>query len=124
MFLEFEFRCEKVPSVNKTYKCNESGEVFKVIDVKRFQRDLAAYAFCKSRGIDISLLFVQKLKVELEFKVNNLRRDVDNMAKAVLDALQGVCFKNDAQIYKLTMIKAKSGDSVESVKVKIGIFDD
>lgn len=120
---EFTFKTEKIPSVNKTYKRNESGEVFKIPEVKCFQRDLASYAFYKTRGIDMSLLFTQKLQVELEFEVQNINRDIDNMAKAVLDALQGVCFKNDMQIYKLTIRKEKSVDSLEYVKVKIGVFN-
>lgn len=51
--------------------------------------------------------------------MQNLNRDIDNMVKATLDALQGICYKNDMQIYKLTMAKTKSQDSLEYVRVKI-----
>lgn len=115
--VEFEFKCEKIPSINNTYKQNKSGEVFKIANVKQYQRDLALYAFCFEK--QNAELFTQKIQVELEFKVQNLNRDIDNMAKATLDALQGICYKNDMQIYKLTMAKSKSQDSLEYVRVKI-----
>lgn len=118
--VKFEFKCEKIPSINNTYKCSRSGKVFKVPDVKQYQRDLSLYAFRFSKRN--AKLFTQKIQVELEFKVQNFNRDIDNMAKATLDALQGICYKNDMQIYKLTMIKTKSQDSLERVSVKISEF--
>lgn len=120
--LSFIFKTEKIPSVNKTYKRNEGGEVFKVEAVKQYQRDLSAFAFFYTRGNNA--LFTKKLQVDLEFKVQNLNRDIDNMAKSTLDALQGICYKNDLQIYKLTMLKTKSPDSLEYVSVKISEFQE
>lgn len=120
--LSFIFKAEEIPSVNQTYKRNESGEVFKIAAVKQYQRDLSAFAFFYTRGNNA--LFTKKLQVELEFKVQNLNRDIDNMAKSTLDALQGVCYKNDLQIYKLILTKAKSPDSLEYVGVKILEFQE
>ena len=42
------------------------------------------------------------------------RRDIDNCAKAVLDSLEGIAYKDDAQIHKLTMQKL-NGDTKKTV---------
>jgi len=46
------------------------------------------------------------------------RPDVDNLAKFVLDALQGVCYKDDSQIVHLEVTKAYGGE--DSVSLTLG----
>ena len=46
------------------------------------------------------------LKVELMFYLSNKRKvDCDNLSKLVLDALQGVVYKNDSSVVDLHIIK-------------------
>ena len=61
-----------------------------------------------------SIVFPPTYAVELKFYLNTPKYtsknagDVDNLAKAVLDALQGVIWLNDAQIIQLTLSKYPS----------------
>jgi len=44
------------------------------------------------------------------------RRDIDNILKALLDALQGLLYHNDNQIVHLEITKAEPGDGYVEVK--------
>ena len=63
----------------------------------------------------INYLFDKKLIVKLRLFLNQSyynRVDVDNVAKTVLDCMQGVIYKNDKQVIHLeaTKIKVHKGD--------------
>ena len=64
-------------------------------------------------------------KSEKELMLNNSinptkKPDIDNIVKIVLDAMNGVAFKDDIQITKLNVEKAYS--SSESVQIKISEY--
>lgn len=65
------------------------------------------------------LFLKEKLEIELVFGVKNKNRDLDNMIKATLDAMQGVLFKNDCQIYRLVVEKEISKKPYEYVLIDI-----
>ena len=44
--------------------------------------------------------------------------DLDNMAKAVLDALNGLAYKDDSQIYSLTLYKTYDDTPCTTVTIK------
>lgn len=91
----------------------------------RFTRSGHAYTPTKTATFEKSVRFlavVQRpqilegpLHVELDFAMAPPKRlknshpisrpDIDNLAKAICDALNGVCWKDDAQICKLTARK-------------------
>ena len=57
----------------------------------------------------------------LENKINPTKKpDIDNIVKIVLDAMNGVAFKDDIQITKLNVEKAYS--TKESIQVKISEY--
>ena len=48
-----------------------------------------------------------KLKVTVTFHVFDVRKDIDNLLKFFLGALQGVIFKNDAMIFEVVAKKIR-----------------
>lgn len=115
-----EFHCEKIPSINNTYVMGVNG-VFKNKDVKVYQTDLAY--FCQLHSKEYRDLFLkEKLEVNLVFGVKNKNRDLDNMVKSTLDAIQGICFRNDCQIYRLVVEKEITAKPYEYVLVNMKEF--
>lgn len=57
----------------------------------------------------------------LQNKINPTKKpDIDNIVKIILDAMNGIAFKDDIQITKLQIEKAYS--TSESVKIKISEY--
>ncbi len=117
MRLSFEFKTNKIPSVNHTYYMWKNG-VFKKKEVLIFQRDLSVLANAQAAIQDIRFFKNEQLEVVLTFGVKNIRRDLDNMLKPVLDALQGYIFKNDCQIVRLVCERQTSKKPYEFVLVE------
>ena len=44
-------------------------------------------------------------RLDVTFYRRTLNCDVDNLVKALMDALQGICYKNDSQIWELNAKK-------------------
>ncbi len=62
-------------------------------------------AYLKAGGF----LFEGQVKMELVFALSNRRRrDADNMAKLVMDALNKVAYHDDNQVIELTIKKVRS----------------
>ncbi len=118
MRLSFEFKTNKIPSVNHTYSMGNNG-VFKEKEVLIFQRELSAFANAQARIQKASFFGNEQLEVVLTFGVKNMRRDLDNMLKPTLDALQGYIFKNDCQIVCLICEKQISKKPYEFVLVEV-----
>lgn len=114
--ISFEFKCMKIPTINSTYNRTING-IFKNKNVKEYQINLANYAFLLFKNKNN--LFTKELEINIIFKIQNFNRDLDNMIKSTLDALQGILFKNDSQIIKLVVEKQKSKDICEYVKIII-----
>ena len=70
-------------------------------------------AFEKDIPLSVTIAFVKKGKL-------TGKPDIDNCAKAVLDALKGVCYHDDSQIVHLTAGKINPGDG-EPIGVAIRI---
>jgi len=78
--------------------------------------------------VDISAFFevpksAKKSEKELmlENKINPTKKpDIDNIVKIILDAMNGIAFKDDIQITKLSVEKTYS--EKESIKVKISEY--
>lgn len=112
-----EFRCEKIPSVNNTY-IRTQDKVIKDKGVKEYQNYLSYFSSLQAREYR-GLFLKEKLEIELVFGVKNKNRDLDNMIKATLDAMQGILFKNDCQIYRLVVEKEISKKPYEYVFIDI-----
>lgn len=53
------------------------------------------------------------------WKPDTVRPDIDNIAKSVLDALNGVAYDDDLQVTKLTVTKHPRGHNEEFISVEI-----
>jgi Holliday junction resolvase RusA-like endonuclease len=70
--------------------------------VKVWQRTVAWYARAAAKGE----ILIGDIGVELFFEVSTKRRiDVDNLSKAVLDAIKGILFEDDSSIIDLHVTK-------------------
>jgi len=49
---------------------------------------------------------------------NNVFPDIDNIAKSVLDGMQGVAYENDKQIYFLSIQRLKGKDEYVEVRIE------
>ena len=114
--IEFAYKCNKIPSVNHTY-VRGNNDVFKRPEVSKYQKNLAQLAkIISGRG---GFFNKEPLMVIIDFFVQNIHRDLDNMLKCTLDSLQGIAFENDKQVFRLHCSKFKSNESFELVKITI-----
>ena len=63
-----------------------------------------------------------RLHLKATFVVSNLRKDVDNMLKFVLDVLEGVLYRNDATVFSIQAQKASPADvgvTFEYTKIEV-----
>jgi len=49
--------------------------------------------------------------VHIEFWLNDTRADIDNLAKVILDVMQGIVYENDRQVEYLIISKKKDKNS-------------
>ena len=92
------------PSVNKYWRMGR-GRMHKSEAGKAY----AAEAGFKARAMFKRKPFTGRLRVEIfAFPPDKRARDIDNLLKAPLDALKGICFDDDSQIDEL-MIMRDSG---------------
>lgn len=120
---QLEAKVRKIPSVNSSY-VRTNNKIIKNKDTKDYQELLYTLAFIRMKEYGYKKLFDEALKVNLTFYVNNINRDLDNMIKATLDALQGVVFKNDKQIIEIQAKKQQQEKNIwEYVNIKINFGD-
>jgi Holliday junction resolvase RusA-like endonuclease len=90
-------------------------------DWKNNVRMLARYARTSGKTTDLPVsvditLFSDRIEAEIievtdrDFARQGMRGDIDNYAKAVLDALEGVGFLNDRQVRHLTVRFGEKAD--------------
>ena len=109
-----------------------SKRVFNDAKLKRYQREIAeAYRkqcpgvfFGKDDPLRVSVRVFRPLPVSrpkrTKAEPDTVKPDADNMAKAVLDALNGVAFDDDAQVVELHVTKHRRiRGALERVTVSI-----
>jgi crossover junction endodeoxyribonuclease RusA len=102
------------PSVNEYWHYGR-GRVYIAYPGIDFRRDVAGCLLLQYRAVKSSLPMVGRLRVNLTaHPPDRRRRDIDNVLKALLDALQhaGV-YEDDAQIDELTIRRGSIGGGVE-----------
>ena len=60
-------------------------------------------------------LFQVHLKITVAFHISNMTKDVDNLLKFVLDALQTIVYRNDRWVFKVVAEKELVGHRREQV---------
>lgn len=78
----------------------------------------------RSQGEEFSMIEEGPIKVRLIFYFKKMpKSDVDNLAKSVLDAANGVLYKDDSQIVDLAVKKLVTDQSEPSFTIGIGLAD-
>ena len=61
----------------------------------------------------------KEVTVVVDFYVANIRKDVDNMLKFVLDVLQTIIYRDDSCVFKVVATKIKTAVAHEKTEIKI-----
>lgn len=90
------------PTVNKIWRTTKKGKVYLIKTVKNFRKEVHYLVFNKTK------FGKNKLRVEIKiFPPDNRKRDIDNLVKSTLDALQKAnIFEDDFQIHQLYIEKS------------------
>lgn len=90
------------PYAKQSFRYTKQGLHYQTENVKGWQ-DFVASVVMLEYGLP---KYAFPLSVRLDFTLVRDLADVDNLSKAVLDALQGVAFVNDRQVKELLSTKA------------------
>lgn len=92
------------PSINRTYMTNRSSGIFYKSKDAHEWKELTGWELKKQyRGKVIE----SPVYVGLTVYYSNFRSDIDQGIKSILDALEGICYVNDNQVYHLNVVKVK-----------------
>lgn len=123
--LEFDVdpRPKQRPRVNTRTKRAYTPEATRSFE--KLIRDLAKLQWGKSKPIE------KPVRIDIEFRIKrpasvplrkrkypSVRPDLDNLEKALIDAIQGVCFLDDSQIVRKYSEKVYALESGISVKLR------
>ena len=100
------------PAMNATYKSG-NGRFYKSSEAKAAQEAMAWEA--KAQWMPKKPI-TGKISITIRFIFKDARRDIDSGVKATLDALSGICYKNDRQISEMHLSK-----SVDSANPRVEI---
>lgn len=89
------------PSTNQMYRAYR-GRVVKSVVLKQFQQSVLQF-FAESDQ-DITML-EGSLEATIHFQLRGRNIDIDNLLKSLFDSLEGILFKNDSAIFKVTCDK-------------------
>lgn len=109
-----EFFISGKPVAKQSFRSTRSGRHYQSEAVKSWQ-DIVAHGANEIWKDDPLKSW---LDVKLHFYLSKNQADVDNLAKAVLDGLQGIVYANDKQIFRLEVAKEISAE-ILGVKVAI-----
>ena len=109
----YTFEFDFLPtSVNASYR-SFKNHVYKSKTLKDFQKQVEVF-FENNQGFE---KLQGNLLIDIVFEIKGIRkRDIDNMLKSLLDALEGHLFENDNQIFQ---IKCRKMMNCNSNKTKI-----
>lgn len=86
---------------------------------------LEAIAQAEADGKPYTMIEKGPVKVRLSFFFKKMpKADVDNLAKSVLDAANGILYKDDSQIVDLSIKKFELKDSEPSFAIGVGLVDE
>lgn len=102
-------------STNACYRIGKHGNMYKTPLARDYQEGIRQVL--KDNGVEM-FPDDDRLKVDLCFRfARKYQIDLDNMFKPLLDALQGVVYKNDSQIYSISATKEFA--SVDEIEIEI-----
>ena len=105
------------PRPKQSFRYTKNGGGFTSARVKEWQETVAWESKIAMKGKD---LLEGSFYITLNFRLGNKRRvDLDNLSKCVLDAMNGIVYKDDTEVVKLNLHKTVSDDVGVSVYVSI-----
>lgn len=109
--LSLSIDCVPMPAPRPKFKTSESGKKYTYMP-KEYQefKKLIGYA---ARTVTGGVILTSPIKLDITFRknlevTNRKFGDIDNLAKSVLDGLNGVLFKDDSQVTGLSLHKMSS----------------
>ncbi|WP_044639703.1 RusA family crossover junction endodeoxyribonuclease [Risungbinella massiliensis] len=105
--IQYEVPGRAVPAVRMTQKSKWTNP--QAQRYLTYKRDAGWYARQATKAM-------LEGEIEVVIKVylwRNLRSDADNLAKSLLDSANGICFKDDSQVMKLTVEKIRVKKELE-----------
>jgi crossover junction endodeoxyribonuclease RusA len=119
--MEIEFNVYGEPRAKQSFRVGNGGGGYQTARVKGWQADVgwAAQQVMRRAKPMLEPLGCDVL-VDLTFYLGDKRRvDLDNLSKAVLDGLNGICWEDDRQVVDLHIRKILSDKEEAGVLVKI-----
>ena len=114
MSLVFMFSLDPVAKARPRFA---RGRVFTPFKTERYEAHIAVVAAAQMNGspmiegpIYAKFRFIFKRKKSVTRAHHIIRPDLDNLIKAILDGLNGVAFKDDAQVCSLSATKVYGVD--------------
>jgi crossover junction endodeoxyribonuclease RusA len=118
----FEIQLPFPPSVNHMYRAGFGGKRLLTRQAKSFRNSVCLIVLDKCNRVESPLPIVGSIWVSIiaNFPNNDRKRDIDNLLKATLDALQAAkVFCDDSQVGRLTIERAVNVND-GSMDVKVG----
>lgn len=114
--LSIILKCEPLPQSRPRFA---QGRVYETAQVKAYKRQLGYEGLRVMAGRQpLTGALSVKITIYRKYKATSRRYgDFDNHAKAILDALNGICFVDDSQVVKAEIEKVQSPE--EGVEVII-----
>lgn len=119
--IELKFNVDPIGKARPRVTRNGTYTPKKTKDFQNAIKDLARLqyqALPLAGALEVDLIFEIERPKSVKRKHHTVKCDLDNYIKAVLDALNGVIYKDDAQIIKISAIKKY--DPAGSIKIRVG----
>ena len=116
----YTFEFDFLPtSVNASYR-SFGNKVYKSKELKNFQKQVEAF-FENNQSFENIKMLEGNLSIDITFEIKGFKkRDIDNLLKSLLDALEGHLFENDNQIFE---IKCRKTMNCNSNKTRIILYE-
>lgn len=103
------------PAAKQSFKYNRSGKHYQTEAVNSWQEIIGWNVKLAYKGEIVT----GELHVTLDFFLAKDYADCDNLAKAVLDGMQGIVYKNDNQIKLLLIRKQKYKQQGVQIRIEM-----
>jgi Holliday junction resolvase RusA-like endonuclease len=114
-----------IPTINNMYSSSRQGRRFVSGKHKRFKElvYLTFLNFAKKENKKLPIYPSERLVILIEVYFTRKKRDIDNILKPILDALQGVVYTNDNQIDGIGVVRRSEEAKEEKVLISFGVKD-
>jgi len=121
MTLSFAVKTEPVPQIRPRVRLYNRGLSFRHIVYdparsKQYKQLIAWHAKKATLSAGLKKPVQGPVSLKVTFYMKKLNADIDNLVKAVMDALTGVVWINDRQVYKVQAEKKKGKPEI-AIKV-------